>query len=207
MKEREGEINWMSNQSITTSSGWRGKLIRVHWRTRSHTPAVAFVAWLPSPLPRSGPEATPNRRAARSFDSSRVAFQLWSLFFSLIALTWSTWTQLFSLLCDRRCSPRLLLLYVVRVSSDRSDESAAPSVREPCGLLTRPSLHLDHADHGFPRAFDSWSVCGIWRTRRRSINDEGHMKFYPGLRPLGGGSLHPASNLVYEHSCVYRVPP
>jgi hypothetical protein len=46
---------------------------------------------------------------------------------------------------------------------------------------------------------------GIQRTRRRSINDEGHTKFYPGLRPLGRGSLHPASNLVYEHS-VYREP-
>jgi hypothetical protein len=47
---------------------------------------------------------------------------------------------------------------------------------------------------------------GIRRTRRRSINDEGHTKVYPDSRPLGGGSLHPASNLVYEHSCVYRVP-
>jgi hypothetical protein len=27
---------------------------------------------------------------------------------------------------------------------------------------------------------------------------------YPGSRPIGGGSLHPASNLVYDHSCVYR---
>jgi hypothetical protein len=31
------------------------------------------------------------------------------------------------------------------------------------------------------------------------------MKVYLGSRPLGGGSLHPASNLVYEHS-VYREP-
>jgi hypothetical protein len=52
------------------------------------------------------------------------------------------------------------------------------------------------------RAFDLGSALGTWRTRRRSINDEGHTKFYPGSRPLGGGSLHPASNLVYEHSCL-----
>jgi hypothetical protein len=45
---------------------------------------------------------------------------------------------------------------------------------------------------------------GIRRTRRQSINDEGHTKFYLGSRPLGGGSLHPASNLVYDHSYVYR---
>jgi hypothetical protein len=34
----------------------------------------------------------------------------------------------------------------------------------------------------------------------------GAHEVYPGSRPLGGGSLHPASNLVYEHS-VYREPP
>jgi hypothetical protein len=39
------------------------------------------------------------------------------------------------------------------------------------------------------------------------ITDRGHMKVYPGSHPLGGGSLHPASNLVYDHSCVYREPP
>jgi hypothetical protein len=27
----------------------------------------------------------------------------------------------------------------------------------------------------------------------------GAHKVYPGSRPLGGGSLHPASNLVYGH--------
>jgi hypothetical protein len=27
---------------------------------------------------------------------------------------------------------------------------------------------------------------------------------YPGSRPIGEGSLHPASNIVYDHSCVYR---
>jgi hypothetical protein len=26
----------------------------------------------------------------------------------------------------------------------------------------------------------------------------GAYEFYPGSRPLGGGSLHPASNLVYD---------
>jgi hypothetical protein len=36
---------------------------------------------------------------------------------------------------------------------------------------------------------------------------QGAHEVYPGSRPLGGGWLHPASNLVYEHSCVYRVPP
>jgi hypothetical protein len=30
---------------------------------------------------------------------------------------------------------------------------------------------------------------------------------YPGSRPLGGGSLHPASNLVDNHNGVYMVPP
>jgi hypothetical protein len=30
----------------------------------------------------------------------------------------------------------------------------------------------------------------------------GAHEFYPGSCPLGGGSLHPASNLVYEHSCL-----
>jgi hypothetical protein len=30
---------------------------------------------------------------------------------------------------------------------------------------------------------------------------------YPGSHPRGGGSLHPASNLVYDHNGVYRVPP
>jgi hypothetical protein len=34
----------------------------------------------------------------------------------------------------------------------------------------------------------------------------GAHEFYPGSRSLGGGSLHPTSNLVYEHS-VYREPP
>jgi hypothetical protein len=33
------------------------------------------------------------------------------------------------------------------------------------------------------------------------------MKVYPGLRPLGGGSLYAASNLVCNHNCVYREPP
>jgi hypothetical protein len=33
------------------------------------------------------------------------------------------------------------------------------------------------------------------------------MKFYPGSCPLDGRSLHPASNLVYEHSCLYKEPP
>jgi hypothetical protein len=30
---------------------------------------------------------------------------------------------------------------------------------------------------------------------------------YPDSRPRGGGSLHPASNLVYDHNGVYMVPP
>jgi hypothetical protein len=30
---------------------------------------------------------------------------------------------------------------------------------------------------------------------------------YPGSRPRGGGSLHPASNLVYDHNGVYMMPP
>jgi hypothetical protein len=34
----------------------------------------------------------------------------------------------------------------------------------------------------------------------------GAHKIYLGSRPLGGGSVHPASNLVYEHS-VYRELP
>jgi hypothetical protein len=38
-------------------------------------------------------------------------------------------------------------------------------------------------------------------------SDKGHTKVYPGSRPLGGGSLHSAINLVYDHSCVYREPP
>jgi hypothetical protein len=57
------------------------------------------------------------------------------------------------------------------------------------------------------RAFDSWRECGIRQTRRRSDNRQRHTKFYPGSRPLDGGSLRPASNLVYDHSCVYREPP
>jgi hypothetical protein len=56
------------------------------------------------------------------------------------------------------------------------------------------------------RAFESWSEYGIRRTRWRSDNRQRHTKFYPGSRPLCGGSLHPASNLVYDHSCVYREP-
>jgi hypothetical protein len=30
----------------------------------------------------------------------------------------------------------------------------------------------------------------------------GAHEFYPGSRPLGGGSLHPASNLVYDISVL-----
>jgi hypothetical protein len=33
---------------------------------------------------------------------------------------------------------------------------------------------------------------------------QGAHKVYPGSHPLGGGSLYPASNIVYDHSCVYR---
>jgi hypothetical protein len=29
---------------------------------------------------------------------------------------------------------------------------------------------------------------------------------YQGSRPRGGRSLHPASNPVYDHSCVHREP-
>jgi hypothetical protein len=36
-------------------------------------------------------------------------------------------------------------------------------------------------------------------------SDRGHTKVCPGSRPLGGGLLHPASNLIYDHS-VYREP-
>jgi hypothetical protein len=32
--------------------------------------------------------------------------------------------------------------------------------------------------------------------------DRGHMKVYSGSRPLSGESLHPDSNLVYEHNGV-----
>jgi hypothetical protein len=35
------------------------------------------------------------------------------------------------------------------------------------------------------RAFDLGSALGIRRTRRRSMNDEGHTKFYPGSAPGG----------------------
>jgi hypothetical protein len=45
---------------------------------------------------------------------------------------------------------------------------------------------------------------GIRQNRWRSDNRQGNMKVYPGSCPLGGGSLHPANNLVYDHSCVYR---
>jgi hypothetical protein len=38
-------------------------------------------------------------------------------------------------------------------------------------------------------------------------SDREHTTVYLGSRPLGGGSLHPASNLVYDHSYVYREPP
>jgi hypothetical protein len=41
------------------------------------------------------------------------------------------------------------------------------------------------------RAFESWSACGIRRTRRRS-DDIGRHRFYPGSAPLLGNDLRPA---------------
>jgi hypothetical protein len=41
------------------------------------------------------------------------------------------------------------------------------------------------------RAFESWSACGIRRTRRRS-DDAGRHGFYPGSPPLLGNDLRPA---------------
>jgi hypothetical protein len=48
----------------------------------------------------------------------------------------------------------------------------------------------------------------LWDPANSTAVDKrrGAYEFYPGSRPLGGGSLHPASNLVYENS-VYREPP
>jgi hypothetical protein len=49
------------------------------------------------------------------------------------------------------------------------------------------------------RAFDLWSACGIRRTRRRSINDEGHTNL-PRFGPPEGKDLHPACLILY---CLY----
>jgi hypothetical protein len=41
------------------------------------------------------------------------------------------------------------------------------------------------------RAFETWSACGIRRTRRRSDGAEKH-RFYPGSAPVQGKDLRPA---------------
>jgi hypothetical protein len=47
------------------------------------------------------------------------------------------------------------------------------------------------------RAFDSSEESvGSGKFNSGRITDKGHTKVYPGSHPLGGGSLHPASNLV-----------
>jgi hypothetical protein len=122
----------------------------------------------------------------------------------LIALTWSTWTQLFSLLCDRRCSPRLLVdcHYCVRVSSDQSDESAAPSIREPCGLLTRPSLNLDHASPGFRNAASAtmkYAAARAAAIRRRHENFGYSICRY---QPVAGSIDCQAIMLIYMNSSL-----
>jgi hypothetical protein len=55
------------------------------------------------------------------------------------------------------------------------------------------------------RAFDSWSVCGIQRTCRRSDNTRKH-RFYLGSAPLMGKDLCPACLTLLLgclHGCVY----
>jgi hypothetical protein len=47
---------------------------------------------------------------------------------------------------------------------------------------------------------------GGTRRRKKIWKRDWHMR-YRGSRSLTGGSLHSASNLVYDHSCVYRDPP
>jgi hypothetical protein len=46
---------------------------------------------------------------------------------------------------------------------------------------------------GFRSMKRMWDLTNSTAVNKRR---EAH-EFYPGLRPLGGGSLHPASNLVY----------
>jgi hypothetical protein len=49
---------------------------------------------------------------------------------------------------------------------------------------------------------------GLWIGGKATMEILGarwHMK-YPGSSPRGGGSLRPASNLVYDHNGVYREP-
>jgi hypothetical protein len=43
--------------------------------------------------------------------------------------------------------------------------------------------------------------------QRLEILDRDWHMMYPSSRPRGGGSLHPASNLVYDHNGVYMEPP
>ena len=40
--------------------------------------------------------------------------------------------------------------------------------------------------------------------RRRRIRERDWHTMYPGSRPLGGGSLRPAVNPVYDHRLVYN---
>jgi hypothetical protein len=56
---------------------------------------------------------------------------------------------------------------------------------------------------GFQFMERAWDPANSTAVNKR----QGAHEVYLGSRSLGGGSLHPASNLVYEHSCVYRVPP
>jgi hypothetical protein len=53
---------------------------------------------------------------------------------------------------------------------------------------------------------------GIWIGGKVTTDNQRFQEWdwhtmYPSLRPRGGGSLHTASNLVYDHNDVYMVPP
>jgi hypothetical protein len=44
---------------------------------------------------------------------------------------------------------------------------------------------------------------GSGEEQRLEIRDRDWHTMYQGSRPRGGGSLHPASNLVYDHRCLH----
>jgi hypothetical protein len=52
--------------------------------------------------------------------------------------------------------------------------------------------------HDGLRLGEKWS-----KARKRIWERDWHMR-YPCSRPLGRGSVHPASNPVYDHSYVYK---
>jgi hypothetical protein len=61
-------------------------------------------------------------------------------------------------------------------------------IRRRGGVDGRPGDEVQPRQCPCLRAFDSWSACGIRRTRRLS-DDTGKHRFYPGSAPLLGNDL------------------